>query len=60
MSGRRYPIPGDTSSRMRIIFQRAVWTSIDIGKIIRDEIDNEIIENLRSLQEADKNAENDE
>ncbi len=60
MSGRRYPIPGDTSSRMRIIFQRAVWNSIDIGEIIRDEIDNEILDNLRKLVEADKMAENDE
>ncbi len=57
MSGRMYPFTADTSSRMRMFYRRAVWNNIDIAKIITQEIDNEIIKNLRSLQEAESETE---
>lgn len=57
MSGRMYPFTADTSSRMRMAYRRAVWNSIDISKILTEEIDREILENLRSLQEAESETE---
>ncbi len=57
MSGRMYPFTADTSSRMRMFYRRAVWNSIDIGKLLTEEIDNEIIKHLRSLQEAESETE---
>lgn len=58
MSGRMYPLPADTSSRMRMYKHKAIWMNIDIAKFITQEIDDEIIKNLRSLQEADNTRNN--
>ncbi len=57
MSGRMYPMPADTSSRMRMYYHKAVWQNVDIGKLITEEIDREILENLTKLVEADSETE---